>query len=568
MSATANGPTGPNKNPLIQSSESEPPLTRWQKFRMIVKVVELRLRFIALMAATGLVFGYWDTIWNYYEKYTRPEGERHAAASDVEFFCPMHPTVVQQEAGSCPICGMPLSKRKRGEVQALPAGVASRLMLSPTRISQAGIKTVEVGFRPLTETVTTVGSVVFDERRIARISSKTKGMSRVEKLYVNFQGVSVKSGEPLAEIFSPELEVAIRELLLGQESTRSQVLSPAGRALIGGRKDLVSLARDKLSRWGVTPEQVDDILAQGKPSYRMPILSPLSGVVVRKNIFEGQYVSEGDPMFEVADLTHVWIQAQVYEDQIPLVQVGQEVEARVGAFPGEVFKGTVAFKDPVLNPATRTLGVRYDLDNMDMKLQPGMFATVTLHTPVAKISAFRSRQVKMLPDRDITRVTSLTIDEQKICPVTMLKLGSMGEPVSAEVDGKKVWTCCEACTPKFKAEPAKFLARLAPAPKDEVLAVPESAVVDTGLRKLVFVESQPGVFEGRDVVLGPQSGEMYPVLEGLSPGENVAAAGSFLIDAETRLKSSSGPQKKTEEAPQKSPVAALKPVVIDSGHRH
>ena len=114
MSSPSNGLRGPSDPaaPEPLSAPSEPPLGRWKKFRMVIKVVELRLRFIALMAATGLVFGYWDTIWNYYEKWTRPPGERHAAASDVEFFCPMHPTVVQSEPGSCPICGMPLSKRK------------------------------------------------------------------------------------------------------------------------------------------------------------------------------------------------------------------------------------------------------------------------------------------------------------------------------------------------------------------------------------------------------------------------------------------------------------------------
>ena len=164
---------------------------------MVVKVVELRLRFIALMAATGLVFGYWDTIWNHYEKWTRPPGAAHAAASDVEYYCPMHPTVIQPEPGSCPICGMPLSKRKVGEKETLPAGVVSRLALGPMRVVQAGIQTSEVAYAPLSEAITTVGSVTYDERRLARISSKTKGMSRIEKLFVNFTGDTVKAGEPL-----------------------------------------------------------------------------------------------------------------------------------------------------------------------------------------------------------------------------------------------------------------------------------------------------------------------------------------------------------------------------------
>ena len=111
----------------------------------------------------------------------------------------------------------------------------------------------------------------------------------------------------------------------------------------------------------------------------------------------------------------------------------------------------------------------------------------------------------------------------------------MGDPIPVEVEGRKVWTCCSACPPKLKAQPAKYLARLAPPPRDEVLSVPESAVIDTGSRKVVYVESEPGVFEGREVVLGPRIGDRFPVLEGLAPGEKVAAAGAFLIDAESRI---------------------------------
>jgi Cu(I)/Ag(I) efflux system membrane fusion protein len=163
-----------------------------------------------------------------------------------------------------------------------------------------------------------------------------------------------------------------------------------------------------------------------------------------------------------------------------------------------------------------------------------MFATVTLKTPVADSPAFRSR-LAARPAPGSARKASLTVEEQEICPVTTLKLGAMGDPVSTDVDGGKVWTCCDACPPKLKAEPAKYLARLAPAPKDTVLTVPESAVIDTGTKKVVYVETEPGIFEGREVGLGAISGDRYPVLDGLHPGETVATQGSFLIDAENRL---------------------------------
>ena len=239
-------------------------------------------------------------------------------------------------------------------------------------------------------------------------------------------------------------------------------------------------------------------------------------------------------MFEVADLSHVWVQAQVYEDQFASIREGETVEATVNAYPGEVFRGKVAFIDPVLNPATRTVNVRYDLPNVDLKLRPGMYATVTLKTPVADSPLFQASTSRApSPGRSI-RTVSLTAEEQKICPVTKAKLGSMGDPISIELEQRKIWVCCAGCPPKLKAEPARYLVVLAP-PTNGVLSVPETAVIDTGDRKVVYVEAQPGVFEGRQVVLGPRIGDRYPVLDGLTAGDKVAAAGAFLIDAESRL---------------------------------
>lgn len=517
-------------------------LSRSKRFWLVFKVIELRLRFIAIMAATGLTFAYWDTIWNYYDKWNRPAGEHVAALSEFEYYCPMHPSVIRDEAANCPICGMPLSKRKIGQKTELPEGVTARVQLSPQRVVQAGLRTAEVDYEPLAETITTVGFVTFDERRLARISSRTKGLARVEKLHVNFTGVEVRAGQPLAELYSPELYQATQELLLAKKRAEevAQGRSSAARSLIGEPNELVRIGREKLMLWGLTAPQIDAILARGQADYRVPILAPTGGVVLRKNVVVGQYVNEGESMFEVADLSHVWVQAQVYEDQLALVHVGQTVEARVEAFPGEAFPGTVAFLDPALNPATRTIGVRYDLDNADGRLRPGMYATVTLKTPVSESPAFRSRLAKAEagPEPDAKRQVRLTAAQQKICPVTNAKLGSMGEPIAVDVHDHTVWTCCAACPPKLQAAPDRYLARLAPPPKDRVLAVPESAVIDTGDHKIVYVETEPGVYEGRAVILGPRIGARFPVLDGLLPGEKVAAAGAFLVDAESRLSGS------------------------------
>jgi Cu(I)/Ag(I) efflux system membrane fusion protein len=544
-------------------------MSRWKKIRLVIKVVELRLRFIALLAATGLVFAYWDTLWNRYDKWMRPESShKHAAASGVEYYCPMHPQVVRDEPGSCPICGMPLSKRKKGERESLPEGVTSRVSLAPFRIKQAGVKTVEVTYTPLEETLTTVCTVEFDERNLKNIASKIRGMARVEKLFVNFTGVDVAEGEPLAELYGPELYQAVRELLLAAKRAQS----PPARGVGVDSQELVRLASEKLKLMGVTREQVDDFLRKGKADFKLPIVSPISGHVVKKDVVEGQFVAEGQTMFEVADLHTVWVKAQVYEDQIGLVHVGQAVEATVSSYPGQTFPGTVAFVQPHLDPQTRTVEVRYDLPNPGHKLRPGMFATVTIKPPVAETPMFRDKLAASRPSDGMVRLTGLSAEEQKVCPVTNAKLGSMGEPVAVEVEGKTVWTCCDACPPKVKANPKKFLAKLLPPPRDGVLSVPESAVIDTGGVKLVYVETEPGVYEGRRVVLGPRSGDRFPVLEGLSPGEKVVGAGAFLVDAESRLNPATrGGAQGGESAPGGPPASgpmADKSAAVASGHVH
>jgi membrane fusion protein, copper/silver efflux system len=550
---SSNGHPGPADQAAPEAVLADgPALTRWQKFRLVVKVVELRLRFVALMAITGLGFAYWDTIANRYDKWMRPRAERHATASGIEHYCPMHPSVVQDDPGSCPICGMPLAKRKKGEKVALPQGVTARVQLNPARILQAGIRTAEVGYASLMQTVTTVGYVAFDERRLANVSSKAPGRSRVEKLYANYNGMEVKAGEPLANLYNPELSQAVQELLLAKRSERSSAppQNAAARALLGDRIDMVRLSSEKLKRWGITQGQIDEILREGKADFQVAILSPISGHLLKKNVVEGQEVSEGTSMFEVADLHRVWVLAQVYEHQLGLVHEGQSAEATIEAYPGQTFPGTVEFIQPHLDPTTRSAEVRFALDNPGHRLRPGMFASVTLKTPVSKTPAFRSRMASGRPEGQAGHLASLTVEEQKTCPVTNLKLGVMGDPVLVEVEGRKVWTCCGGCPPKLKAQPAKYLARLAPPPMDEVLSVPESAVIDSGNRKVVYVEAEPGVFEGRMVVLGPRIGDRFPVLEGLSPGEKVAAAGTFLIDAESRINPGAAPARAGEtEAP-------------------
>src|SRR3954454_24608234 len=248
-----NEPSGlPDPAGHATAAPAEPPRSRWQKFRLVVKVVELRLRFITLMVVTGLVFAYWDTLWNRYDKWMRPTAHAHAAASGAESYCPMHPQVVRDEPGSCPICGMPLTRRKKGENEVLPAGVVARVQLAPFRVRQGGIATAEVAYAPPVETLTALGTVEFDERRMASIASKVRGMSRVETLHVNFTGTDVIAGQELAELYSPELYQGIQELLLarGSPSEATRIQSPLGLSILGDPQELTRLSVEKLKLWG------------------------------------------------------------------------------------------------------------------------------------------------------------------------------------------------------------------------------------------------------------------------------------------------------------------------------
>jgi multidrug efflux pump subunit AcrA (membrane-fusion protein) len=431
----------------------------WLHFAILVKLA--RLRFIAILIAIGLVIARWDTLTAYYEKLTRPIlSQETTAGTDIEYWCPMHPNIVRDHPDKCPLCNMALAKRKKGERsegEALPPGVVSRVQLTPFKVVVAGIETAEIGYQHLARDVTAIGFVEFDERKLARISVRATGKSLLEKLFVNVTGQMVTKGEPLAEVYSRDLAVSVQNLLDARQSGN------AGRE---------GMARERLRLFGIDQEQIDRIVETGKPISRLFIRAPISGHVIKKYQVEGEYVEEGTRLYDVADLSTVWIDAQVYEDELALLHEGLAVSATTKAFPNRAFQGKLAFVHPHLDASTRTLRVRFDMDNPRHDLRPGMWATVRLQVPA-------------------TQMDLLASDADK---------------------GQK-----EAYR------------------QGQVLAVPERAVIDTGSRKLVYREAEPDVFEGIEVELGPRCGDFYPVIRGLRARDRVATAGSFLIDAETRL---------------------------------
>ncbi|HVT27011.1 MAG TPA: efflux RND transporter periplasmic adaptor subunit, partial [Lacipirellulaceae bacterium] len=477
-----------------------------------------------LVVVTGAVFVYWDTVANYYAKWTRPVAE--TAGGDLyEYYCPMHPQVVRDEPGTCPICLMPLSKREKGRKEPLPEGALSRVKLSADEVALGGIRLAEVEPRSLTKRIRTMGFVEVDERRLARIAARVPG--RIEKVHVDFTGSAVVKDAPLVDIYSPELTVATTELLTAAQSS-------SNRSGHGGENELVAGARKKLNLLGMSNRQIDDILAAGKTAYTLTILAPQGGVVLKKSIVEGQYVQEGSPLYEIADLTRVWVQARVYEDQLPYVSIGQKVEATGAASLGRSFPGKVAFVDPVVDRQSRTVNVRFDLDNASGDLRPGMYVMVNIDVPLTHIEPFKSHIAKVKRGPKSTDDASL-IAYQQVCPVTGNKLGAMGPPAKVVLGKQTVFLCCPLCEPKLRGNPEKYLKKIATQETEGVLAIPAESVIDTGTRKIVYKQTRPGVFEGIEVVLGPQSEGQYPVISGLAAGDRIAAAGAFLIDADTRL---------------------------------
>jgi Cu(I)/Ag(I) efflux system membrane fusion protein len=498
-------------------------MTRAQKFRLVGLVVLKRVRFFAILAAVGMFIGYWDTVMNYWEKWTHV---RSVAGRELdpgeEFYCPMDPQVVRStyepsgEVPKCPICGMPLSIRKKGEKEKLPEGITSRSQFSPWQIHLAGIKTVPVEYRPMARETKTVGYIAYDESRLSRVVSRVEGY--VEKLYVDKTFTMVHQGDPLAEIYSPELYGTSKELLL---STRSGVAT-----------DLAGSARKRLQFFGVSAQEIDGILASGEPASRLVIRSPQTGYVVEKKIVVGSSVDAKMTLLEVADLSAVWVEAEVYEKDIPLLQVGQKVEATVEAYPNRTFTGKLALVYPKVETATRTNRVRFTLDNPAHELRPGMFATVRINAPLESIEPYKTLAAKGAADAtkgaaEAAKGAAEAAHSRPLSPGERVRVRAAA--LERDNTGSDLQDTSPRPGPLPKGEGTD-----AP-PQHEFLVVPERAVVDTGSKKVVYVELEPGKFEGREVELGPRQGDLYPVLKGLNPGEKVAAAGAFLIDAETRL---------------------------------
>jgi len=297
---------------------------------------------------------------------------QHDEEGEVLFWtCAMHPQIQQPGPGQCPICGMDLIPVYAGEEGGGSGSLGEReIKLSPYARKLAEIEESPVMRMEVSSEVRMVGKVAYDERKVGYITAWVPG--RIDKLHVDFTGTDVEKGDPMVWLYSPELYSAQQELIEAWKAHR-QLKTSGLESIRTTAWTTVEAARDKLRLWGLTSGQIKQIERRGRAEDHVTIYAPLSGVVIHKNGLEGMYVATGTKIYTIADLSRVWTMMDAYESDLVWLREGQEVEIRVEAYPGEIFKGRIEFIDPFLNPKTRTAKVRVTMPNPDLKLKPEMF---------------------------------------------------------------------------------------------------------------------------------------------------------------------------------------------------
>jgi len=396
--------------------------------------------YIGLAVIGGLLAGYLIFGNNSNEDLDDEHDHSQEMVSGEMWTCSMHPQIMQPEPGDCPICGMDLIPVESG-ADGLALG---QFKMTKNAMALADIRTTTVGSGTSGDnTLKLSGTIVENEKAIATQASYFAG--RIEKLFINFEGEEVRSGQQLATIYSPELVSAQQELITAASLKESQ---PA----------LYQAVRNKLKLWKLAEKQIQQIEQSGQVLEYFPIYANVSGTVSMIMVKEGDYVKQGQPLFKLANLSSVWAVFDAYENQVSLLKEGQNIDIITKAYPDTRFDAKISFIDPVLNSATRTIEVRAVLQNPKGQLKPGMF--------VAGMIGLTSKM------------------------------------------------------------------------KDDMIVIPESAVLWTGERSVVYIKTdlENPTFEMREITLGDMLNEGYVVLNGLQNGDEIVTNGTFTVDAAAQLK--------------------------------
>ena len=451
-----------------------------------------------------------------------PKGTGQAAAGSDTWTCSMHPQIRLPNPGSCPLCGMqliPISKlpNARDDLE-----------------TRAGLEVEPIQRRELFKEIRTVGKLDYSERQVAYITSRITG--RVDRLFVDFTGVEVKKGDHLVEIYSPELLVAQNELLLSLDAVEKE--KPSSPPTMSFAHSRLESTRTKLRLLGILDEQIAEIEETRKPTTHLTIFAPIGGTVIEKNVRVGQYLNTGDQVYRIADLDPIWLYLNIYEFDVSWVRFGQTVDVQLEAFPGESFAGSIMFIDPFLDDATRTIRVRVNIKNSDRLLKPQMFATATIHVrlrpdgtpePTGLEGMFVCPMHPEVMQREPGKCSICEMPLEKV-PERRSKpksRESKGKPDAtadkspdgaSEDSGKKEDHSAHAKEPATATKGAKSESHAGHTAKpvstktaasgEGVLAIPVSAVLDTGRRRITYRQTDDGAYELVELKLGPRAHSM------------------------------------------------------------
>ncbi|MHC4396732.1 MAG: efflux RND transporter periplasmic adaptor subunit [Planctomycetota bacterium] len=430
--------------------------------------------------------------------------QEQTAESATVWTCSMHPQIKLPKPGLCPICNMDLIPLTMDETE---TGASMRqLTVSESAKELMDIEIASVERKFVSAVVRMVGKVDYDETNLAYITAWVPG--RLDKLYVDYTGVPVNKGDHMVYLYSPELISAQEELLQAIEAVKNIQKTELG-IMREMTESTANAAREKLRLWGLTPEQITEIERTGQVTDHMTIYSPTSGIVIHKNALEGMYVQTGTKIYTIADLSKVWVKLDAYESDLMWLRYGQEMEFTTVSYPGQIFKGTISFIDPILNDRTRTVKIRVNVQNPDGKLKPGMFVKAVVRSQVAGGG----------------RIMDAGLVGKWICP--------MHPEIIKETSGS-----CDICGMPLVTTESRGYVSDDPALTEEPLVIPVTAALVTGTRAIVYVQvpdANKPTFEGREIALGPRAGDYYLVRRGLKEGELVVVKGNFKIDSSLQI---------------------------------
>src|SRR3990170_5106009 len=306
-----------------------------------------------------------------------PEGSNRGKERKILYWTdPMMPGFKSDKPGRAPM-GMDMVPVYEDEDGVIPGTVK----IDPTTVQSIGVRTGKGIMKPLRRTIRTVGRIDYDERKVTHIHTKIQGW--VEKLYIDFTGKEVNKGDMLLEVYAPELVTAQEEYLLALEYEKS-LRDSKTEEVSSGAKFLLESARKRLQLFDVAEHQIKELEETRKPKKTLHIHSPTHGIVVQKNLLEGMFITPETHLYVIADISKIWVYADIYEYEVPWIKVGQETEITLSYFPEKVFKGVVTYIYPYLQAETRTVKVRMEFDNPDWELKPDMYANVKLESKMAE----------------------------------------------------------------------------------------------------------------------------------------------------------------------------------------